>query len=245
MKRINDMFMRFKGIPNYAVGAKLIGMPTRQISVQRGSKETIPGRDGYLFVSSGYQEITVKQDIAVTDNLYLGQVKSWLSGSGDLVFGDFPDYAYEAQVISAPSMQSISKRLQGQKITVTFTCQPFMHLVLEEQIVLTQGKVFNGLGDVNSMPLVKVEGSGSGTLIINNKTMNLTLVDGTPLYIDCDAATAYTMNGSTVEYAGNDIVLVDDWYELYPASTDVSEWNNINFNDAITKVTITPRWRFL
>lgn len=245
MKRITDMFMSFKGVRNDDVGAQLIGMPTRQETALRGTKQILPGRDGFLLVPNGYQEITIKQDIAVPDSDAMADVKKWLTGSGDLVFGDFPEYAYEALIMTPLAMSSMSKRLTGQKFTVTFTCQPFLHLVKEKAIELTTGKVFNGQGDVNSKPLVKVEGNGSQTLIVNGRSMYLTLTTGTPLYIDCDAGTAYTISDSSYVFAGSLVMVVDDWFELYPKSRKVADWNNVNFTSGITKVTLTPRWRWV
>ena len=237
--------MSFKGVRNDDMGAQLIGMPIRQETAIRGDKQTLPGRDGFLLIPTGYQEITVKQDIAVPDSDDLAAVKRWLTGAGDLVFGDFPQYAYEASIITASALSSMSKRLTGQKFTVTFTCQPFLHLVKEKVIELTTGKVFNGQGDVNSMPLIKVEGSGAQTLIVNGRSMDLTLTSGTPLYIDNDAGTAYIMNGNSLVFAGDQLTVDDDWFELFPKSRDTADWNNVNFTSGITKVTITPRWRWV
>lgn len=244
LKRITDMFISFKGIRNDDVGARLIKMPTRQETALRGTKQTLPGRDGILLVPTGYKEITIKQDMIVPDNEDMPAVREWLSGSGDLVFGDFPEYAYDAMIISPFNMSSPMQRLEGQKFTVTFTCQPFRHLVKEKTIELTSGRVFNGQGDVNSMPLIKVEGSGSETLIVNGRSMILTLTSDVPLYIDCDAGTAYTMNNATLVFAGDQVIIEDDWFELYPKSRDTSGWNNVNFTSGITKVTLTPRWRW-
>lgn len=245
MKRIEDMFMSFKGIRNDDVGARLIGMPIRQATAVRGEKQTLPGRDGFLLIPSGYQEITIKQDIAVPVSDDLADVKRWLFGSGDLVFGDYPEFAYEATIITPLALSSVAKRLTGQKFTVTFTCQPFLHRVKEKTIELTSGSVFNGQGDVNSMPLIKVEGNGSQTLIVNGRSMLLTLTTGTPLYIDCDAGTAYTMNEGTLVFAGSLVTVVDDWFELFPKSKNTADWNNVNFTSGITKVTLTPRWRWV
>ena len=128
MQRITDMFMRFKGVRNDDVGARLVAMPVRQQTAIRGSKQTLPGRDGFLLLSTGYQEITVKQDLIVPESADMAAVKNWLSGSGELIFGDFPNYAYDAMVITPLSLSSPSARLTGQRISVTFTCQPFMHI---------------------------------------------------------------------------------------------------------------------
>ena len=242
MKRLTDMYMSFRGIRNDSVGAQLVSMPTRQATALRGEKEVLPGRDGFLLIPTGYQEITIKVTLVVPDNADLAAVKSWLSGTGELIFGDFPEYAYEATVMTPTALSSATKRLAGQKFTVTFTCQPFMHLVSESQIILTSGSVFRGQGDVNSMPLVKVEGSGTHTLTINGRGIDVTLTSGTALYLDCDAGLSYTLSGSSMVFAGQNVTVRDDWFELYPASSSSS--NIVSFPSGITRVTLTPRWRF-
>ena len=241
LRKLDDMYMSFKGIVGDDIGARLTAMPIRQQTAIRGKKETLPGRDGFLLVPEGYQEITIKVDLAVDDNENMPDVRRWLSGSGELIFGDYPDYAFDAMILTPIPRSSIAKRLEGAKFTVTFTAQPFMHLVQERPIVLTGGKIFRGQGDVNAMPLIAVEGSGEQTLTVNSRSMLLTLTAGVPLYIDCDAGTAYTMDGETLEYAGDCVHVLDDWFELYP---EEGEKNIVSFTSGITRVTITPRWRF-
>ena len=234
------MFMSFRGIRNDSVGAQLVSMPTRQTTALRGEKEILPGRDGFLLVTTGYQEITVKVTLAVPNNADLAAVKSWLSGTGDLVFGDFPEYAYEATVMTPTAMSSATKHLSGQKFTVTFTCQPFMHLVSEPKITLTSGGIFAGQGDVNTLPLVEVLGSGARTLSINGYSITLELTTNQPMYVDCDAGFAYILSNGSMQPVGNSISIVNDWFELRPKGSN----NLVSFPSGITKVTITPRWRF-
>jgi len=247
VRRIDDMYVKFRGVRSDDVGALPIGMPQRQVSAVRGDKLTLPGRDGFLTVPQGYSEITVKQDFAVPDGYDLPAVKKWLNGSGELEFGDNEGYAYDAAVLTASGLASLTKRMDGKRISVTFTCQPFLHRVNEKQIVLTAADLFNGDGDVNSMPLLKIEGSGTGTLIVNGRSMDVALTSGTPLFIDCDAGTAYTVSSGAVVFAGASVSVDDDWFVLYPKAPagDTSAWNYVSFSQQITKVTITPRWRFL
>lgn len=245
MRRIDDMYVKFRGVRSDDVGALPIGMPQLQVSAVRADKTTIPGRDGFLTVAQGYSEISVRVDFAVPDAYDLPAVKKWLTGSGELEFGDNEGYAYEATVLTASSLTSLTKRMDGKKISVTFTCQPFLHKVKEAQIELTQADLFNGQGDLDSMPLLKVEGSGTGTLIVNGRSMTLVLTSGTPLYIDCDAGTAYVISDGSAVFAGGSVSVDDDWFVLHPKAGSTDDWNYVSFSQEITKVTITPRWRFL
>ena len=288
MRRIGDMFLCFKGIYNDEVGVRLLSQPIRQLTAVRAKKQNLPGRDGFISVPEGWQEITVRVDVAVPDSADLPEAKRWLTGAGELVFGDDPTRVYDAVILSPVPLQAITKRLDGQKCTVVFTCQPFMRQADETPIELTSGSVFPGKGDASSMPLITVEGSGEQDLIVNGRRMRLTLTQGTPLCIDCDAGTAYTLKsddaydptatyavGNTCtydgtlyrcvvaietpeawtyghwirepydkEFAGDCVSVIDDWFELNPASRDVADYNNVNFTSGITKVTIQPRWRY-
>jgi phage-related protein len=288
VRRISDMYMRFKGISNDDVGVRLLSPPIRQVTAVRAKKQNLPGRDGYITTPDGWQEVTVRIDVAVPDRDDLPAAKRWLTGSGELVFGDDPARVMDAAVLSPLPLQAIARRLEGQKCTVVFTCQPFLRQLNEAPIVLTSGSVFNGQGDVRAFPLICVEGDGEQDLIVNGRRMTLALTDGVPLYIDCDAGTAYVLKddapydatrtyevGDTCthdgdlyrcvqeiatpeawtyshwirelydkDFAGDRVSVLDDWFELNPASEDVADHNNVNFTSGIDKVTITPRWRY-
>lgn len=237
--------MMFKGIRNDEVGALLVGWPIRQQTAVRGEKQTLPGRDGFLIVPKGWQEITVKQDICVRNYANLERVRKWLSGAGELVFGDYPDLAYDAAIITPLPHTNVYKRLPGQKFTVTFTCQPFLHMVDEQAISITASGNFPSDGDVDALPLVKVEGAGTQTLTINGRRMTLILTSGVPLYIDCDAGTAYTEAGGVKTFAGDRVSVLDDWYTLNAAPSEGYAVNSVALTAGITRVTIQPRWRWV
>lgn len=245
MKRLAErLTFDFAGKNSEDMGVRLLSQPTIEQPVMRGTKNTLPGRHGFMYTADGgYGEIKVKVDLAVPDpDEYLADALNWLRGSGDLVFSNDEDYAYEASVITAFNRTPITKRLDGQKMTVTFTCQPFRHLVREKPIVLTEAKIFKGQGHVASLPLLKVEGSGSESLMVNDQTMLLTLNSGTPLFIDCDAGTAYAEGESDLVFAGGQVTLVDDWFQLRPQG---KTQNAVNFTSGISQVTIYPRWRWI
>lgn len=259
MKRIENMSMSFHGIRNDEVGAKLIGMPIRQSAAISGEKLTIPGRSGFLFAPSGYGPITIKQDLMVEDSGDLPNAVQWLSGSGKLIFGDDPDFYYDAMVLTPISLQSIMKRLTGQKLSVTFTCQPFRYEVhefggfqvsaqLKSANSRTYTGTFRGYGHVNSDPLVALTASAAGTvrLTVNDRMMIVTASANQTIYIDCDAGTAYTESGGDIAFAGGSIAVEDDWYELNPGSLSTANSVTIvsSANMTVT-LKITPRWRYL
>lgn len=245
MQRIMDFSVTFAGVNSNDVGAVAISQPIRQHPVLNGSPEDAVGRDGFLSKAKHYKYITCKQDFAIPNAEDIPEVLNWLRGSGDLIFSDEPDYAYEAMLLTVPSRQALAKHLDGQKLTVTWTCQPFRHEVREKQIILERSSVFCGRGHVNAFPLLCVEGSGTQSLIVNGRTFLLTLESGTPLYIDCDAKVVFIkLANGLLEFAGQRVTLTDAWPELRPKTKVASEYNNIAFTSGIRKLTITPRWRW-
>ena len=255
MNRLSAPYFTWKGSTSTSKGVYMITMPTRGAAVLNGQKANNLGRDGFTFYSEGgYGAVTIKCDVFVPRAQDLDAALAWLNGSGQLIFSDDPNYYWDAMIITSFSRTSPFKRLEGQKMTVTWTAQPFRYLVSENQIVKTASGYMTGQGHVPSRPLLKVEGSSSAaspaTLSITDSRhqtdeFQLVLASGTPLYLDCDAKAAYTLSGSTKIYAGNRVAIAagSDWFELAPAGSQ----NNItiSMSGGITKVTVTPRWRFL
>lgn len=243
MKAISKPWFEFKGVRNTEIGVLMVNMPIRQQPVIQGDKTTIKGRDGFLFVpSNSYGSITISQDIVVPDAHNLPRVLAWLNGRGDLSFFDSAGYAYDAMILTAFKRQNVAKRLEGEKMTIQWTCQPFKHAVNDADISFTSNGAFSGMGDVSAKPIIKVEGNGSAELGINGNVFTLSLVSGEPLYLDCDAGVAYVIDDGVRYFAGNNVSINDgsDWYELNPKGYV----NRISSMSGISKVTITPRWRW-
>lgn len=246
MKAIRDPWFSFKGISNVDMGVFMVDMPVRNKAAMNGKQETIGGSDGFLFVSDGtYGKAVVTLNIAVRDPSKIEQVDAWLDGHGDLVFFDQPTQAYDAYCISGHKRQNISKRLEGQSMSITWTCQPFRHETNPQVLTYSRGSTLRGSGTATARPKIVVNGSGSQQLMINRDTFLLELNQGEPLYIDCDAKVAYTIDPDTgaMLFAGNQVSIMEgcSWFTLDPAGAV----NTINFTSGITSVQLTPCWRWL
>lgn len=246
MERLTNYYFTFAGISSSDMGIHLPSIAKRQLPVENFQKKTISGRSGFELVSDGsYGGIKVKQDIAIDDLTLLPDIRNWLRGRGELIFSDEPLYAYDAVIMTVPELTGAHKHLKGLKCTLTWDCQPFRHAVSETPILLTESRVFNGQGHVKSMPLMKVEGDGACVLTVNGRIIYITLETGTPLYLDNDAGIAYTEDDGELTFAGTLVSLDSDWFELLPYASSVSGYNNVSWTGNITRVTITPRWRWL
>lgn len=249
MQKLSAPYFTWKGDTSTSKGVFMISMPTRGAAVLNGQKANNLGRDGFTFYDEGgYGAITIKCDVVVPSNSNLDAALTWLNGSGSLTFSDDPYKHWDAMIITSYNRTSPFKRLEGQKMTITWTAQPFRYLNSESVITLTQTGTFSGQGHVPSRPLIRVAGSSTSaspaSLQIGSDTMQMVLTSGTPLYIDCDAKAAYVIGtGSTRIYAGQNVMIAagSDWYELQPAGSS----NAVVMADGITEVKIQPRWRFL
>ena len=254
MQKLSAPYFKWKGDTSTSKGVFMISMPTRGAAVLNGQKANNLGRDGFTFYDEGgYGAITIKCDVVIPENDNLDAALAWLNGSGTLTFSDDDSKHYDAMIITSYNRSSPFKRLEGQKMTITWTAQPFRYLNSESVITLTQTGTFSGQGHVPSRPLIRVVGSSTSaspatlTIVDNNNqpnTMELVLTSGTPLYIDCDAKAAYTLSSGTRIYAGQNVNIAagSDWFELKPTGTNN---NSVTMANGITEVKIQPRWRFL
>lgn len=240
-----NAWFSFKGIRNDAYDVRMIAPPNRPHPAAKGKQIDIPGRNGKLWQGQkAYSPIVITQRVIAYDNANIDDISAWLSGAGDLIFGDEPERVYHAQIIKEYTRSNQSARLRGQAFTITFDCEPFRYNAksdLDTIIAEESATMYTNPGTVYSQPLIIIEGSGSGNLEIG---LNTLLVDdltaGVPLYVDCAALVAYT-GGS----AADDPMLLatqhitGEWPKLQPGI------DFINFTGGITRVTIHPRWRWI
>lgn len=116
---------------------------------------------------------------------------------------------------------------------ITVTADPFRHFV--DQTPTT----FSGAGTItnptlfSSRPLIRVNGSGTGTVTIGNQIITLNSIDG---YVDIDSELMDCYKG-LVNCNAN--VVLDEFPTLPPGATGIS------FTGGVTSVAITGRWRAL
>lgn len=239
-----NAWFRFRGVKNTEMSVQMISMPTRPHPARKGELIDVPARDGKLFIDEyTYDRILVTLQCIAIDNQNIDQISAWLSGNGDLVFGDEPERAYKAMITKEYSRSNKIPRLRGQEFTLTFDCDPFRYEANPTSPILisSSGTSVNNPGTIESMPLIKIIGSGSGTLMIGGSTMLFDgLSSGKALYVDCDAKIVYTgENTPTSPMILATQHATGEWITIEPGQQFVS------FTGGISQVTITPRWRWL
>jgi phage-related protein len=211
-----------------------ISRPERRIETIK-----VPGRHGELTLQTGpavYEAYVREIRCVIPPDADVPALTAWLTGRGDLIVGNEPDYVYDARAVSEIYFEKIIRERNWREVDIAFLCQPLKRLVTTEaDIVLTSsgGTVINP-GHVESRPLIKVEGSGDITLMVSGV---ITVITGLtePILIDSDLGMA-TNVGRTINMSA---LVSGEWPRIGVGSKTIS-WSG-----AVTKVTVTPRWRWL
>lgn len=191
----------------------------------------ITGRDGNLTINNNAKKsYTLPMECTLLDFNKIHEIKSWLNGSGDLVFSWNNDHKYDAKLNNKIDIAQ-SLKILGE-FQLVWKVQPYKKSISDNIITLNAtGTIFNGGGAI-SKPVVKVFGTGSINLNINGNIINLTNVSE---YVVIDSELIDCYKGTMLK--NND--MSGEFPELITGS------NNISWTGAVTKVEITPNWRWL
>lgn len=241
----SNAWFSFKGRRNTDpdLMARMLGMPVRPHPERKGEYVPIIDMDGELWVDhNGYERILVTVPCLVPDNDNIDAVSAWLSGSGDLIFGDEPNRAYHARITKEFARTNRAQRLRGQEFTIPFDCEPYRYSADPENDMIHIISAIDSItnpGTADSLPLITVNGNGDGAVMIGRNTLLFDSVTE-PVHVDCAAKIAYTGDGS----AENPMLLATqhvsgEWMRIAPGES------NVTLTGGITSVSIAPRWRWL
>jgi predicted phage tail component-like protein len=194
-------------------------------------KIEIPGRDGFLTNDLGtYRGFTKTVECTIINLEDIDFISQWLSGGGEVVFSNEPDKKFKAVIINQIDFVKILQTFRS--FIILFDCQPYKYAIDNNPItILTPQTIVNG-GTKSSLPILKIYGNGNINLVINGNIINLTNVSEY-LVIDSELMDAYKdtmlknneMNG--------------EFPELRIGA------NSISWTGSVTKVEITPNWRYI
>lgn len=251
---VENANFKFKGVLNEDMGVKMLSMPIRPHPARKGKLVDIPGAHGKLFQDEGvYDRILVSLRCIAPDNDNIDAVSAWLSGEGDLIFGDEPDRAYHARITKEFSRSNRNPRLRGQEFTVTFDCEPFRYQSTPDAAISLpkSGHIPSSSkevtkGTVPSAPLIKIVNNNEYAvnfgIDIGSYHMTVNINGNTTMRIDNDAKIAYKQaheENSPVLLATQDIF--GDWIYIEPGKRHIAQHTA---GDGVN-ITIEPRWRWL
>ena len=226
-----EPYFIFNNISSQDMGILVNELPPITKASRDINKIVIPGRDGFLTEDLGTYGGTVKPcECTILDIDMIDQVLAWLDGSGETIFSNQLDRKYQACIINQIPFNRIIRKWY--KFIVIFDCQPFAKM-LENSIItmVAQGTIYNG-GTHKSKPVIKVYGSGTIGLYINNNLVTLSDVLG---YVTID---------SQIMDCYKDSVLKNNQMSGEFPVLEVGQ-NIISWTGAVTKLEITPNWVML
>lgn len=230
----------FKGVKSDDMKVFMLELPARQSPAESGSRKDVPGTSGGLWVpDEGCGRINVSVQLEAGDGSDIDAINAWLMGEGELIFGDEPNRAYHARIVKASERTHARRRL-NRKWKQAFDCEAYRYLFpsVDGILIQTSGTKITNPGTASAKPLIKVTGSGDGTLMIGRATMLLSDMNA-PIYLDCEAKMAFTGTGATDDprvLATQHVT--GEWIEIAPGDSFVT------FTGGISSAAIAPRWRF-
>lgn len=194
--------------------------------------------DGAVVMELGYDMVYKPISVGLKNLDNLDQIMAWLTGAGDITFSNEPDKIYKGKIINQISFERLGR---FRIATIEFVCQPFKYLKNDTIYNFNSAgtyHVYNN-GTVESLPLVEIYAEGN-IEIKHNGILKITLnlgAGGRTVFLDSETQNAYNMAGALQNSR-----MTGDFIKLKPGD------NLLTFsteNGTITKLSITPRSRFI
>lgn len=175
----------FNGVTSKSLGIEVESFPTYEFPEREYEVISVPGRNGDLYIDKGsYKNVNAKYDLAIgsheIEQPYLAEkLVSWLtSAKGYCRLEDsyYPEIYRMALYKKSGSISNIMNH--GGRLSVDFECKPQKFLKIGEvKTTFSQsGTIINPTLQV-AKPLLKVTGRGNGSININNKIINVNLLE--------------------------------------------------------------------
>ena len=228
----------WNGTNSTNMGIRLQSMPQVVRPEERVSHVTIPGRAGELTLTEGsniFESYIQTVPIVVDSLAHVKAAETWLKGSGTVTFCCEPERKQNARIINAVTFQKHSRNSSWWEAEVQFYCDPLKEAATtEEDIEITSsGTTVTNPGDVIARPLIVITGSGAITIRAGGQQISLTGVES-GWQVDSDLEWVMDAQGNPLAgvYTGE--------FPLLGTGTKA-----VQFTGSVTKLTITPRWRYI
>jgi len=260
MQRLGEAWFAYNGKQCAQMGLRLLRMPVRRAAERLGERAQALGRDGYLWMDGGaYAPVEIEAECMTADGADLRAAREWLmsAGEAELLFSDEPDRAYLARAAAFEAENELDC-YERKRVAVRFICQPHRYLYpAAADIVLTAGGTVVNPGTAASEPRISVQATGDFILYVNGTAIeagaapeSLDSADGGPAEAGLAGQEARNLGASVIIDSrlrdcletdsvtlANGRVIMADFPVLSPGP------NAVSWTGAVTKVTITPRWR--
>jgi len=233
----------FNGVSSETIGLYVGGQNTFGAPQRDVTKVSISGRNGDLVRDNGrFLNSEISYNVVAMENFAetAMAVRNWLLsviGYARLEDTYHPDHFRMARVSDTISFETSAYNLTG-KAQIVFDCKPQRFLKSGETVVSmakngsTANRTITNPTPFGSRPLIRVYGSGDGTVTVGNQIITLTGIDG---YIDIDCETMNCYNG--VVNCNNKVALGAQGFPVLPSGD-----TTFSMTGGVTRCEVTGRW---
>lgn len=209
----------WNGIDSRSKNIGLKTLPPRTKPAERIELISVPGRSGFLTQKeNAFDSMTLSVECWLKKDSNVYDVINWLQGAGTLIFSDDLTKQYEAVIVNAIPFDKVLKFWKS--FVIQFEVQPFNKGVSKQSVTITSPtlnttKTVNG--NVETEPIITLNGTGNFNITVNAKTFILTNVSGA-IVVDSSLFNCTEANG-TVNANGK---LSGDFPVLVPGNNTIS-----------------------
>ena len=230
----------WRGIDSRTKNIVVNDYPARMKPKTRTEDVIVPGRGGSMTMIQGddvYDSLVLPFECTALPTADIEAISAWLTGAGDLIFGNYPNRSMRARMDAQINFDKIIRGWGHRAFTVPFVCQPGRYVQpAVADIVLTEPGFVTNPGTMLSQPRITVNATGDITLTVGTSIM---LIAGPAsmwtLVIDSELMDCFN---SSMTVLRNER-MTGDFPTLQPGA------NAVNWAGAVSSVTIKPRWRYL
>ena len=235
------MTFKYNGVDSSEYGVYITDAPAFTTGEMDTDTVDIPGLGELSIILGGRKDTDVDLECYIADMTNYDAAAAWLSADGDfhdLVLSCDSTKARKARLDGEIEAEHVLRTMDARTIRVPMRIKPYRYQATPtaDITITSSGTAITNIGTIASAPLLVVSGSGDGTLMVGSSTMIFTGMTEA-ITIDCDAKFAYTGSGTTRVLATQ--YITGDWIEIGTGT------QRVTFSGGITKVVITPRWRWL
>ena len=203
---------------------------------ERLKQITIPGRSGDLTETEGenvYNSYIQTVPISIEGAANIQAAETWLRGAGKVTFDSQSTLEQEARIYGSIQLDKRSRNRDRWRGNIQFYCNPVKRSRTESTVtVTTSGTSLSNPGDMTAYPLIKITGSGLVTVSAGGNT--ITIPECQSGWI-IDSENEWILSGTTPQEKA-----CSGKFPILKVGS-----NTVTFTGSITKLEITPRFRYL